>query len=438
MTIFETTNLITTKDELKKVFFNGCKNSQKIGMEYEKLAVYNDKYTAVDYYSDNGIKNFLLKLKNILHSSPIFEAENIIGLIDDIGQITLEPGAQVELSISPKENIFELYEIVEKYNKITSYLADESGFSFIYCGLQPFSVYDDIKVIPKKRYKYMGEYLPQRASLPLVMMRETAGIQIAIDFESEEDAIEKFSLGLKLSPFLTGLFSNSPVRNGKLTKYKSFRALSWLNTDNERCGLISKKLIENPKEYSFGEYVDYLINIPMIFYKNEFVESKIFKEKLYSTNPPSLEDWYTQISLNFSDVRLKPDYIEFRNHDLQRSEYLYAIPAIYKGIMYSREARDEVNNILKNYKYEDYKLLASLVPIFGADICYKKFKMFDILKEIVNIAKRELKKYNLGEERFLEPVEQLINNNLVPADIIIKEANKGFPCLMNYLTDKEL
>ncbi len=438
MTIFEKENLITSKEELKKVFFNGCKNSQKIGMEYEKLAVYDSNYTAVDYYSDKGIKSFLLKLKNILHSEPIYEEENIIGLVDDIGQITLEPGAQVELSISPKENILDFYEIIEKYNKITDYIAHEMNFSFIYSGLHPISTYENINVIPKKRYKYMGEYLPKRASLPFVMMRETAGIQIAIDFENEEDAIEKFSLGLKLSPFLTGLFSNSPFRNGKLTKYKSFRALSWLNTDNERCGLISKQLIENPQEYSFNDYIDYLINIPMIFYKNEFVGSKIFKEQLYSNNPPDLNDWYTQISLNFSDVRLKPNYLELRNHDLQRSEYLYAIPAIYKGIMYSKEARNEVNELLKRYKYEDYKLLASLVPVFASDICYKRLRMFDVLKEIVNISKRELKKYNFGEERFLEPIEQLINNNLVPADIAIKQSNKGFTNLINYLANKEL
>ena len=437
MTIFEKENLITTKDELKKVFLDGCKSSQKIGIEYEKLAVYNKTFKAVDYYNTNGIKDFLLKLKNIMHATPILEDDNIIGLIDDISQITLEPGAQVELSISPQENIKELYEIIEKYNKITDYIAHEMDFSFIYSGLHPFSVFENINVIPKKRYQYMGEYLPKRATLPLVMMRETAGVQVAIDYESEEDAIEKLSLGLKLSPFLTGLFANSPFRNGKITKYKSFRALSWLNTDNDRCGLISKKLIENPQNYTFDDYIDYLINIPMIFYKNEFVGSKIFKEQLYSSNPPGLNEWYTQISLNFSDVRLKPNYIELRNHDLQRSEYLYAIPAIYKGIMYSSEARKEVNELLKRYKYEDYKLLASITPIFASDICYKKLKIFDILKEIVNIAQRELKRYNLGEERFLEPIEQLINNHLVPADIVIKQVHKGLPDFMNYLTNKE-
>lgn len=73
-----------------------------------------------------------------------------------------------------------------------------------------------------------------------VMMRETAGIQCCIDFKSEEDAMRKFKLANKLSPFMTAMFANSPIRGGVDTGYKSFRALAWLNTDNDRCGFAGK------------------------------------------------------------------------------------------------------------------------------------------------------------------------------------------------------
>ena len=70
-----------------------------------------------------------------------------------------------------------------------------------------------------------------------VMMRETAGIQVGIDFSSEEDAIAKLHLAGLISPFMTAIFANSKMRGGVDTGYKSFRALAWLNTDNDRCGL---------------------------------------------------------------------------------------------------------------------------------------------------------------------------------------------------------
>ena len=69
-----------------------------------------------------------------------------------------------------------------------------------------------------------------------VMMRETAGIQVGIDFRSEQDAMRKFRLANLMMPFITAMFANSKTRGGVDTGYKSFRALAWLNTDNERCG----------------------------------------------------------------------------------------------------------------------------------------------------------------------------------------------------------
>ena len=70
--------------------------------------------------------------------------------------------------------------------------------------------YEKIKIIPKKRYAFMTEYLPKKAALPYVMMRETAGIQVGIDFESEEDAMAKLYTANVLSPFMTAIFANSP------------------------------------------------------------------------------------------------------------------------------------------------------------------------------------------------------------------------------------
>ena len=42
-----------------------------------------------------------------------------------------------------------------------------------------------------------------------VMMRETAGIQIGVDFKSEEDAMRKFRLANLMMPFSTAMFANS-------------------------------------------------------------------------------------------------------------------------------------------------------------------------------------------------------------------------------------
>ena len=45
----------------------------------------------------------------------------------------------------------------------------------------------------------------------------TEHVQVNIDFEDEQDMIEKMRVGIALQPIATALFSNSPFRDGKDT-----------------------------------------------------------------------------------------------------------------------------------------------------------------------------------------------------------------------------
>ena len=42
-------------------------------------------------------------------------------------------------------------------------------------------------------------------------------MQVNVDFESEQDMVEKARIGLALQPVATALFANSPLRDGKPT-----------------------------------------------------------------------------------------------------------------------------------------------------------------------------------------------------------------------------
>ena len=42
-------------------------------------------------------------------------------------------------------------------------------------------------------------------------------MQVNIDFENEQDMVEKMRIGLALQPIATALFSNSPFRDGQDT-----------------------------------------------------------------------------------------------------------------------------------------------------------------------------------------------------------------------------
>ena len=151
-----------------------------------------------------------------------------------------------------------------------------------------------------------------------VMMRETAGIQVGIDYKSEEDAMKKFRLANMMMPFATAMYANSRIRGDVDTGYKSFRALAWLNTDNERCGFATKF----DRNMGFRDYVNILLDTPMIFINREDkcvslngrLTFKQYMQNGFEGFSASMEDWKLHSNLYFPEVRLR-NFIEIRNHD---------------------------------------------------------------------------------------------------------------------------
>lgn len=433
-TLIKENQIIENRQQLLGVFRSGFKTTQKLGVEFEKLPVRNDNFKAVEFFYKNGILDFLDKFREEFKGVPYFENDAMLGVINNSGALTLEPGCQVEMSFKPLENISDIKRELDYYNKITAQIADKLGISFLALGCQPVSTFENIKIIPKERYSFMTKFLADKATLPYVMMRETAGIQTSIDYCDETDAIKKLSTALKLSPFLSAFFVNSPIRGGKLSGYKSFRLNAWLNTDNKRCGLISKKLIETPSDFSFDDYAEILLDIPMIFEKNFYVGNKTFRE-LFSEKRATLSEWNTHLSLFFPDVRLK-NYIEIRNHDCQKPELAIAVPALYKGIFYSKHGVDDVNELMKDFTYYDFEFVRQGAPRFGIDFSVKHIQVSDIVKEIFNISKHGLAEFGLNEEVYLDEALNLLSDNITPADVIIKNFdgtwNKNISKIVNF------
>lgn len=415
----ETTDLLTV-DDLIQVFISGCKQQEKIGVESEKLLIYKGSRKAVRYED-------VVKILEQFASDgwqKVYEQEHLTALKSDIGMITLEPGSQIELSLYPFENLDDITSKLDNfYTKLEKY-AEQIGAQVLNSGIQPVSTFDNIEVIPKKRYEYMTKYLPTKGLTPFVMMRETAGIQSNFDYKSEEDAIRKLKLALKMSPIISSIYSNSPVRNEENTGYKSFRANSWLNVDEDRCGYIDRKLFDKNSVFTFRDYVETLLDVPMIFIQRTntyFACNKTFRDFIqngYNGLKAELSDWLNHMSLYFPDVRLKT-YVEIRNHDAQNRKMTYSVPAFWKGIMYNSSAMAEIEKALAKYSYEDFIKLRKEAPIKAIEAKLGYTKVIDFVKEFFNISYESLKSNQKNEEKYLEPVFEYIKAKRVPADDII-------------------
>lgn len=405
-------------NQLLDEFLLGCKTAQRIGMEYERIPV--SKYTnqVISYEGEFGIGELLKAFAQKDKWDYIKDGDFIIGLKKNHETITLEPGCQIELSLEPQEFIRDLKNKVEDIDFAMRSLLHEYEIKLLNKGVSPKTTYKNIKLIPKKRYHLMANYL--WGILSDVMMRETAGIQVGIDFRSEEDAMQKFRLINLMMPFVTAMFANSKIRGGVDTGYKSFRALAWLNTDNERCGYAT----DFRKDMRFRDYVDTLLNIPMIFINrdnkclsmNGRLTFKQFMDNGFEGFYPTIEDWKLHSNLYFPEVRLR-NFIEIRNHDCVGGGLEFSILALYKGIIYSKSAMTEVEEILSKYSIDNIKELRYKVARSALNATVDGKSILPICKEFAEIAYYTLKTEGEKEEKFLEPLIEMLKKGKCPADL---------------------
>ena len=429
------------KEDILRLYKRGYKKPQDftVGMEYERLPISATSFKNIDY--ENGICNFLRQFAKEENWDYITDDFNIIGLKQNHDTITLEPGCQVELSIKPEKTIFDIEKKIKSLNKKILPILDKLNINLLEYGVSPLTTHKNINIIPKKRYKIMARYL--WGILSDVMMRETAGVQGCFDFTDEEDAVRKFKIANKMVPFMTAMFANSPIRGGVETGYKSFRSLSWLNTDNERCGYACNL----DEEFSFDEYINKVMQSPVIFLNkgrnpleiNGRMNFEDYMEKGFEGFEATLEDYKLHANLYFPEVRLR-NFIEIRNHDC--TSMPYSVLAIYKSILYNKYAMSEIEELFKPFSHMDFAELRYNIPKNALRCSIKNYTVLDIAKEILYISEKSLIEMNTGEEKYLEPIKELTLNGLCPADIILRSWNgswnKDIKKLVKYLNNLSL
>ncbi len=431
--ILDKSDYITDKSQLYEYFFKSVKNKAdfKTGVEFEKLGVSSGTFRAIGYKGPTGVLEFLNRLKQFDDYREIMENGNILGLTGTSGQITLEPGSQLEYSTQPFKNLKDIEQSYLKFNEKTGQIAEDIGVTWLGCGIQPVSSYENIELLPKERYSVMWDYLPSRGSRGRVMMKETAGIQTSLDFSSEEDAMRKLRVALGISPVITAMFANSPVREGKLSGYKSYRAYGWLDTDNDRCGLISRKIFD--RTFNFADYIEVLLDVPMLFIQRERrlinATGRTFKEYMkngFKTYRATMDDWFVHMTTFFPEIRLK-NFLEIRNCDSQRADLAMAFPAFVKGIMYHEDALAQAEEIIEGLSWEELSILRNEVPKNGLDMKFKKYKLTEIARELLFIAEHSLKLQTpeYDETTYLQKIKELVSEGKTPADIIIRNWESG-------------
>lgn len=301
-------------------FAEGANRNRRIGIETEHFVLRGDG-TVCPY--EEGTRRILEEL------SPDFKYKNVtdgqlIGLACDDYALSVEPGGQLEISISPKENAAQICGVFESFYAKIAPCLKKYGVSLATFGALEKRRVGEIPLIPKKRYEYMDRYFAGIGEYGRYMMRATASCQVSVDYADEADFVNKFRAAYLLTPIFALLAANGG-EGGFLKRLKI-----WNGTDPVRTRIPPDLFAEG---FGFSSYARCVADTPAIFMPGMGYTGD---EKIGSLlEKCELDDSVIEhcLSMVFPDVRLKK-YIEIRVGDAMEYKRAAAYGAFVSAVLY--------------------------------------------------------------------------------------------------------
>ena len=332
-----------SRARLLDYFLEGAapRSAWKVGMEIEKMG--RRAADGAPLPHDGEGPTVRAVLESILEQRggrPVKEAGRLIGIDAPWGEISLEPGGQVEWSSRPRPDLDALERDLDDHLGALRHAAAVLGVAWLDVAVDPVHPVSAMPWMPKQRYVIMHDYLQHKGRLAHRMMTQTASIQCAFDYADAEDWARKFRAAAYLAPVAVALFANSPRLEGRESGYRCYRQAIWRETDDDRCGL--PPIVFEPG-FDAGRWLDWVLDVPLLFRRAPGYllppDGRSFRQLLEGPTGPDLEleDWATHCSTIFTEVRAYT-YVEVRSADLQPDDRAFAVPAFWTGTLYDEAA----------------------------------------------------------------------------------------------------
>jgi glutamate--cysteine ligase len=245
------------------------------------------------------------------------------------GTIGVEPGGQIEFSTPPCRSVTALVNRLRSVVVPLRAAAAAEGIELLSAGVDPCNAQGDAPLLlDSKRYQRMAEHFATIGPYGGVMMRQTASVQVSLDFDDEPRA--RWRLLNAVAPYVTAIFASSPVYERAATGHQSFRAHAWRLLDPRRTGIPFDGA--RPVE----AYLDFALGAPAILLPTVRGHCLPFGEWMALANP-TVDEWETHLSTLFPEVRPR-GHCEVRSGDAVDPAW-YAAPLVFlAGLTYEPHA----------------------------------------------------------------------------------------------------
>ena len=274
-------------------------NSVRIGAEMEWLVHHGDD------------------LSQAVDAAAVLTAALKGGPLPANGQLTVEPGGQIELSTEPHSGPVQLTTALERDVVEVRRRLARAGYVMAALGLDP--IRPPVRSLHSPRYDAMEAFFEATTPIGRRMMCSTASLQINVDFGHHPE--RTWTRLTDAAPALAAMFANSPMVDGRPG---SERLRIWRSTDPTRPSLVDPPTADT--------WVDYVLDSLVIDYPASTAtisEPHTLRDRLNSGSKISDGEIRHHMSTLFPPIRPR-GFLEIRILDaLPRVQRAAAIIAVW-------------------------------------------------------------------------------------------------------------
>jgi glutamate--cysteine ligase len=405
----------------------------RVGIEWERSGIYRDTMHPVPYLGTQGYVAVLQKLVDEV-GWQIIEAEEGCGIISiqrGDARVTIEGDGRPELAGSPQASLHDLAREFRIHANEYTEMGNIFNIGWLPLGFQPLHPSSAIELAPRKRYNIFQKL--GKAELMEDMTKRTNGLTANVSYKDAAGAVRMAQTAFRVLPVIGAMYASSPLIAGEPSKYLNVRRWCIQNHFPGRTGIPSTILDPN---FSLLDWVEYYFDLPVILRKRNGVTEPLIEKKCtfrawlengIDGDFPSMEDFDQHVKTTWSDMRLRPSYIEYRMADTARERYVMTLPALMKGLLQDPENWEKIEKLTEGWTYKDIIEGDQRAWKYGLRAKIKGVTLLSVAQQMLLMANEslhEMKELNSASEDesvFLAPLKQRVYiDERSPADEILR------------------
>mgnify|MGYP000653871461 CR=1 FL=1 len=342
---------------------------------------------------------------------------------------------KTEFSLAHVGNLFDLEESLEWLRDELTPFALENDVYFLGYGIQPVTPPGEDLLMQDGRSSVWdsvfgsNRYIPPHRGVDFHLFTINSDNHVHVSIDEEEEAIRTVNVLNGFSGAQIAISAHSNIWRGQIDpNYKCIteKFWDWWMEDADRVG-VPEKPFENPRDY-----VETIAQMKPVYVKRdgapvvleghesfrEYYTSERTRGQDADGNKVELEPQEEDLDLHNScywyNARVSRYYtVENRTNDQQPPGEMVSVAALTLGLV---NALGEAEEEIHSYDWSTLRKARQAACRDGAEASVDDILLSDLAGRMVDIARKGLERRGKGEEKFLEPLEQRVNDRRCPAD----------------------